>query len=121
MANQPADKQKSTVNSLAFVDADAGSHVEYDGPFKLTGDAGSAEVSIPVDPDDYAGIYETTAENLAEREGDIAVAIADAAIEITGRIESADVVEDELIVRIDDGNRVSASDVDIDREAIEDV
>lgn len=110
---------KNSVNTLAFVDAGSGSHVEYEGPFIIDYDAGSAEVTIPVDPDDYAGIHQTTAENLTERVHDLAVAIADGGIEVAGFIEAADIIEEKLLVRIDDGNHADPSDFDIDPSKID--
>lgn len=110
---------KETVNSLAFLDSEDGASVEYRGPFAIMRDAGSAEVAIPVDPDDYAGIHEGTAENLADRVGDFAVALADASIEVSGRIESVGFVDGDLLVRINDGNRVSPSEINVDPEEID--
>lgn len=110
---------KNSVNTLAFVDDEDGSHVEYEGPFIIDHDAGSAEVTIPVDPDDYAGIHQTTAENLTERVDDLAIAIADGSIEVAGFIEAADVIEDKCLVRIDDGNHADPSDFDIDPSEID--
>ncbi|SEO69980.1 hypothetical protein SAMN05216388_101737 [Halorientalis persicus] len=112
-------EHKDSINSLAFVDGDSGSHVEYGGPFAFTRDGGTAEVTIPVDPDDYAGIYETTAENLTDREGDLAVAVADGGIEVTGFIDAAVIEEGRLVVAIDDGNYAGPSDIDIDPSEVD--
>jgi len=108
-------RSKDFINRFAFLDGQNGAHIEYEGPFEFARDGASFEVSIPIDPDDYAGIYQTTAENLSERVGDFGVAVADGGIEASGVIEAAEILESTLVVRVDDGRYVSSSDVDIDR------
>jgi len=108
------------VNSVAFVNPDDGAAVEYDGPFECTRDGGHAEITIPTDPDDYAGIHEGTADRLTDRVGDIGVALADGGIEVSGIIAAADRIEAGLVVRIDDGAFADPADVDIDRGTIDD-
>lgn len=101
----------STINSFAFVDPDDGASVEYDGPFEVTRDGGSVEIEVPADPDDYAGIHPGTAERLADREGDLGVALADASIFATGVIEAAGVLDEKLVIRLNDGNYADPSQV----------
>lgn len=108
-----------TINSVTVVSSTDGATFEYDGPFNFIRDGGHFEVPIPVDPDDYAGIHETTAENLSEREGDILIARADDRIEGSGTIEAADVIEDDLVIRVDDAAYVDPSEVDIDRSELD--
>jgi hypothetical protein len=102
------------INQFAFLDGHRGAHAGYKGPFELTRDGGSFEVSIPVDPNHYAGIHQTTAENLSERVGDFGVAVAGGRIEATGVIEAADILESTFIVRVNDGRYLSSSELDID-------
>lgn len=103
-----------TINNFAFVDTDGGSKIEYSGPFPITRDGGDFEVAIPVNPDDYAGIHEQTAENLTDRVEDIAVAIRDGSIYASGVIDAVEIIEQSLIVRVDDGNRVDPSEMEED-------
>jgi len=94
----------SVINTLAFIDPDDGAAVDYRGPFEFLRDGGSAEITIPVDGNDAAGLWETTAKNLTDRVGDIGVAIADGGVESSGIIEAADIHEgDCLVIRINDG------------------
>jgi len=100
------------VHTVTFVDVQDGATIKYDGPFSFTRDGGSAEVTLPIDPGDDAGIYEATAENLTERVGDIVIARNVSGVESSGIIDAADVVEDMLIIRIDDAEYLSPSDID---------
>ena len=110
---------ENVINRFAFLDADDGAAIEYEGPFEFRRDAGSFEVDIPTDPDDYAGIHEGTAENLTERDGDFGVALADAGIEASGVIEAADVIEGKLTIRVDDGAYADPSELDIDLSEVD--
>jgi len=118
-ANTEQPPAEQFINSIAILDSQTGSHVQYEGPFKMIRDGGYAEVFIPVDDD--AGIAETTAENLAaDRTGDIAVVIADGRVESSGVITIANFLKGDLIVLIDDGNYTDPSEVDVDPEEVAD-
>lgn len=101
-----------TVNTLAFVNRKDGSHVEYEGPFEADVDSRVFQVVIPVDPDDYAGIHEGTAENLTDREDDLAVVTKDGSVEVTGIINACNIIDGELLVAIYDGNTVEPTTID---------
>lgn len=102
---------KQTINRFAFIDPDDGSSVEYEGPFQVSRDAWNVEIEVPTDPDDYAGIHEDTAERLTDREGDLGMALADGGVFASGVIEAADVLEETLVIRLNDGNYASPSEV----------
>lgn len=102
-----------TVNSVTVIDSDDGGSLTYDGPFSFLRDGGEWEITLPVDPDDRAGIHETTAENLTERVGDFAIAWADGSGEASGKIVAADVLEADLLFRVNDPTHVDPADIDL--------
>lgn len=112
-SERSGDEGDQMVNSVAFINSDDGAAIEYEGPFHFLRDGSSWETAIPVDSDDYAGILETTAENLSDRVGDFLVAYADGELKASGTIEAADVIDGDLLVRVDDPTRVDPSEIDL--------
>lgn len=92
------------INTFVFVDAEEYSRVEYRGPYEIDWDGGHAEVIIPIDENDPTGIYSETAERLTRRSGDVGVGVVADSIEVCGEIEAIEVIEDDLFVRVNDGN-----------------
>ena len=107
------DGTEQTINSLAFLNPDDAAAIEYQGPFTFLRDGGSWETSIPADPDDYSGVHRDTAGNLTDTVGHILVAIADGEVVASGYIESADVIEEKLMIRVNDPERLNPSEVDM--------
>lgn len=103
-----------TINSLVVIDAESGAHFEYEGPFSCTREAGAFEVTLPLDQADYASIHESTAEHLTERVGDLALTVVDGMIHASGRIDAADIVGEQLLIRVDDPTHGSTHELDID-------
>ena len=98
------------INSFAFLDPKEGSHIEYGGPFEFERDGGQVEVSLPLK--ELPG-GDVTADNLTERDGDIGVALADGEIKSSGIISTADIIGEEVIVRVDDGDYADPSKFDV--------
>lgn len=109
------DGGRTTIDTLAFVDRETGSHVAYDGPFACRREGTSVEISIPLG-DTEARITHQTAANLTDRVGDIAVTTWATGVDTTGHIEAADIIEDVLTVQIDDGNTVGPEAITSDTE-----
>lgn len=107
------DGTEQMINRLAFLNPDDAASIQYDGPFTFLREGGSWQTAIPADPDDYSGIYRDTAESLTDTVGHILVAIADGEVVASGFIESADVIEDELRIRVDDPERLNPSEIDM--------
>lgn len=105
------DGGRDSIDSIAFIDRETGSHVAYDGPFTCDRDGHCVDISMPIGEGDSEIIHQT-ASNLADRTNDIAVTTWATEIETTGIIEAADVIEDTLVVRINDRASVSANGVD---------
>jgi len=102
-----------TVNSITIVDSTDGATLEYDGPFNFIRDGPEFEIAIPVGTDDRAAIHEQTAENLTEREGDFLIARVDGSVTASGEITAADIIENDLLFRVDDADYVDPADVEI--------
>lgn len=114
----PATGGQQMVNKLALVNDDGG-NIVYDGPFEFLRDGGRWELIVPIGEDEYAGIHEQTAETLSERVGDLALALADGGLEASGYIETAEIIEGQLVFGVDDGNHLSPSEVDVDLSEVE--
>jgi hypothetical protein len=103
-----------TVTSITIASTDDGFTLEYDGLFEFLRDGGDFELALPIDTDD-SGIYPETADSLTDTEGEILIARTDGDVEASGLIAAADIIEDDLLVRVDDPEYVSSSDLDVDR------
>ena len=114
------DGTEMTVNSLAFINPENGDAITYEGPFPFIRENGEWETAISADPDDYAGVPRETAEGLAqERPGHILSASADGRVVASGIILSADVLEGTLHISVDDPQRVTPDEIDMDLSEIE--
>jgi len=55
------------------------------------------------------GVHETTAKKLSDRIGSVGIALADGGIEASGMIEAAEVIDGELMVRVNNPGRITPS------------
>jgi len=108
---------QQTVTSITIANTDDGFTLEYDGPFGFTRDGGDFELALPISRTTDVGIFPETADSLTETEGEILVARTDGDVEASGLIEAADIIEDELLVRVDDPEYAGPSDLDRDELA----
>jgi len=105
------------ITSFAFVNRADGHAIEYEGIFEFERDGGCDYITIPCG-DTSDGIHPRTAQRLTTRTGDIGIAMTADGITASGIIQSADVIEEELLVRVDDAEWASPSDVDVDVEEL---
>jgi hypothetical protein len=106
------------ITSFAFVNPEDGHVIEYEGIFEFERDGGCDYVTIPCDGNSSDSIHPRTAQRLTTQTGDIGIAMTDDGITASGIIESADIIEEELLIRVDDAEWASPSDVDVDVEEL---
>lgn len=99
------------IYTVEFVDPQDGALISYDGIFDFDRSGGYAEVSIPVDDDEPTAISEVTADNLEDRVDHIVIARRSEKVESSGIVDAIDQIEDQLVVRIDDAQWLSAREV----------
>ncbi|WP_440767589.1 hypothetical protein [Natronorubrum sp. DTA7] len=108
-----------TINAVVIVDRESGQAFEYRGPYSFRQDGGDWETDIPIGLYERGGIDNATANRLADRTGDLALAYADSSVLSSGVIEAADVIEGKLTIRVDDPAHLSDDDVDMDLSEVD--
>lgn len=103
-------QRNERINEISLINSTDGSHVNYTGPFPVHRDGPYVEVTIPID--ESPGVLERTAEKLVEAPHDIAALVTGAEIEVTGKIETSDIIEGSVLFRIRDGDYVELAELD---------
>jgi len=105
-----------TIDSLLKVDPESGAAFQYDRYFEFLKHGTRWELSIELGDSPGAGsMHEEEAEMFTEQEGEIAIAMGAGGVVASGVIESADIIEDELIIAVNDPVQINADEIEIEQ------
>jgi len=102
-----------TAFSVLFVDRDDGYHRSIQSVFDFDRDGGTFHLAVSVG-DGPTEISESDVHFVEGFVGHIVLAMDSEEVLGSGIIESADVIEDELLIRTDDARFVGPNDVEVD-------